>query len=115
MEHLFQEARKLHSLERKKIVSGKPQFPQIIFSGEEINHPEMSSFVSCDSWLVFDILGLGGSHDWLTIPANLWSNFVEFKRLKEFFENISVINDVAERGVALITIYINKTQCEEQR
>ena len=108
-------ARKLHSLERKKIVSGKPQFPQIIFSGEEINPPEMSSFVSCDSWLVFDILGLSGSQDWLTIPANLWSNFVEFKRLKEFSENISVINDVAERGVALITSYINKTECEEQR
>ena len=108
-------ARKLHSLERKKIVSGKPEFPQIIFRGEDITLPEMSSLVSSDSWLLFDILGLTGSQDWLTIPANLWTNFVEFKRLREFSENISVCNDVAERGVALITSYINKSESEEQR
>ena len=30
-------------------------------------------------------------------------------------ENISVCNDIAERGVALITAYINKAQSEEQR
>ena len=75
----------------------------------------MSAFVSSDSWLVFDKLGLTGSQDWLTIPPNLWSNFQEFRKLKEFSENISVCNDIAERGVALITSFINKTESEEQR
>ena len=30
-------------------------------------------------------------------------------------ENISVCNDIAERGVALISAFINKAQSEEQR
>ena len=75
----------------------------------------MSAFVSSDSWLVFDLLDLTGSQDWLTIPPSLWSNFQEFRKLKEFSENISVCNDIAERGVSLITSFINKTESEEQR
>ena len=108
-------AKKLHSQERKMIERGKPNFPDIDFSGEEIHLPDMSAFVSSDSWLVFDMLGLTGSQDWLTIPPNLWNNFQEFKKLKEFAENICVCNDIAERGVSLITTFINKTQSEEQR
>ena len=70
--------------------------------GEEIKIPDMSDFVNIDSWLVFDMLGLTGSEDWLTIPARLWKNFNEFRILKEFAENISVCNDVAEvRGELL--------------
>ena len=51
----------------------------------------------------------------MTIPARLWDNFVDFRKFKEFAENVSVCNDVAERGVALISAYINKAQSEEQR
>ena len=62
----------------------------------------MPDFVNNDSWLVFDMLGLTGSEDWLTIPARLWKNFNEFRILKEFAENSSVCNDVAEvRGELL--------------
>ena len=97
------------------IQKGKPQFPVIDFTGEEIKLPDMSAFVSSDSWLVFDMLNLTGSQDWLTIPPNLWQNFEEFRKLKEFSENISVCNDIAERGVALISNFINKAETEEQR
>ena len=106
-------ARKLHSLERHKIEGGKPVFPYVDLSGGDV--PCMSSFVDSDSWLVFDILGLTGAQDWLTIPAGLWENFLEFRKLKEFALNISVCNDIAERGVALITSYMNKVESEEQR
>ena len=75
----------------------------------------MSDFVSSDSWLVFDMLGLTGSQDWLTVPPNLWENFCEFRKLREFAENISVCNDIAERGVALITGFINMAESEEQK
>ena len=108
-------AKKLHSLERTNIQKGKPEFPVIDFTGEELKLPDMSAFVSSDSWLVFDLLDLTGSQDWLTIPPSLWSNFQEFRKLKEFSENISVCNDIAERGVSLITSFINKTESEEQR
>ena len=52
-------ARKLHSLERVQIEKGKP------------NSQSLTSFVSTDYWLVFDMLGLVGTQDWLTIPPNL--------------------------------------------
>ena len=35
--------------------------------------------------------------------------------LKEFVENVSVVNDVAERGVKLINDYINMCKSESQR
>ena len=108
-------AKKLHSLEKSTVPLGKPQFPFIDFSGEEIKLSDLSELVSSDSWLVFDKLGLTGSQDWLSIPPNLWKNFKEFRKFSEFVENISVCNDIAERGVSLITTFINKTQSEEQR
>ena len=61
------------------------------------------------------MLELNGSQDWMTIPANLWENFVDFKKIKEIAENLSVCNDIAERGVALISSYINRAQSEKQR
>ena len=108
-------AKKLHSLERSAISLGKPHFPLIDFSGQQIQLPDLSEFVSSDSWLVFDKLGLTGSQDWLTIPPRLWNNFQEFRKFKKFVENISVCNDIAERGVSLINNFINKTESEEQR
>ena len=75
----------------------------------------MTEFITSDSWLIFDKLGLLGPQDWLTVPASLWDNFHEYRRFKEFVENVSVCNDIAERGVSLITAFINKTESEEQR
>ena len=99
-----------HSLERSK-----PHFPVINFLGQEIQLPDLSEFVFSNPLLVFAKNGLVGSQDWLTIPPKLWNNFLEFRKFKEFVENISVCNDIAERGVSLITNFINKTESEEQR
>ena len=75
-------ARKLHSLERKDISIGKPHFPHVDWSGEEITLPDLSSFVTADSWLVFNMLGLAGPQDWLTIPAVMWEHFAEYRKFK---------------------------------
>ena len=93
----------------------KPEYPAIDFSGHEIQVPDLAEFITSDSWLIFDKLGLLGPQDWLTVPASLWDNFHEYRRFKEFVENVSVCNDIAERGVSLITAFINKTESEEQR
>ena len=108
-------ARKLHSLARQKIQGGRSVFPYIDMSGPEPQVPEMSSLITSDSWLVFDLLWLTGPQDWMTIPISLWENFADFRKFQDFAKNISAVNDVAERGVALITAYINKAQSEEQR
>ena len=65
----------------------------------------MIPLITPDSWLVFDLLGLTGSQDWMTIPVSFWDHFEDFRKFREFVENISVCNDIAERGVALITAY----------
>ena len=108
-------ARKLHSLERLEVSRGKPVFPYISLGTSEAQLPDLSALISSDSWLIFDHLGLTGSQDWMTIPASMWENFAEFRKFKDFAENISVCNDIAERGVALISAFINKAQSEEQR
>ena len=51
----------------------------------------------------------------MTIPAILWENFEDFRKLRIFASNISVCNDIAERGIALMSAYINMAQSEEQR
>ena len=108
-------ARQLYSLPRTKINMGKPEFPYIDFSGQEVKLPDLADFVTSDSWLIFDKLGLLGSQDWLTIPPSLWNNFQEYRKFREFVQNVSVCNDIAERGVSLITTFINLTESEEQR
>ena len=108
-------ASKLHSFERKKIEGGKPVFPFIDLSGLGDGIPDMDSFVTVDSWLVFDLLDLTSTQDWMTIPSSLWDKFEDYRKFKEFAESVSVCNDVAERGIALISAYINKAQSEEQR
>ena len=108
-------ARKLHGLERKEVSGGRPHFPFIDLGGSGAGIPDMIPLITPDSWLVFDLLGLSGSQDWMTIPVSFWDHFEDFRKFREFVENISVCNDIAERGVALITAYINKAQSEEQR
>ena len=108
-------AKKLYSQERTKIVGGRPVPPYIDLNSSEPRVPDMSAFISSDSWLVFDLLGLSAPQDWMTVPVILWENFTDYRKFRVFAENISVCNDIAERGVALITAYINKAQSEEQR
>ena len=75
----------------------------------------MASLVTSDSWLVFQLLHMEGPHDWLESSCSEWTNFQSYKRIEEFAQNISITNDIAERGVRLITDYLNKTNSEEQR
>lgn len=106
-------ARKLYSLDRNVIDTGKPVFPYIDLSSGDM--PDMSDLVTSSSWVIFDLLHLTGPQDWLSIPSNLWQNFSEFRKFSVFANSLTVCNDVAERGVALISAFINKVQSEEQR
>ena len=68
-----------------------------------------------DSWLVFNLHVLEGDHDWLQTHASLWPLFEEYRTLHEFASNISVCNDIAERGIHLMTDFIGHCESEEQR
>ena len=71
--------------------------------------------MSPESWLIFELLGLDGSQDWLLTPSNLWYLFKDFRDLEEFASNLKVCNDVAERGIHLMTDFIGQCENEDQR
>ena len=60
-------------------------------------------------------MSLSGPQDWLQLPCNMWIMFSEYRKLVEFATNLPVTNDLAERGIHLITEYINKSANEDQR
>ena len=110
-------AQKLHSMPREEIEMGRPEFPQLIWKikEESIIRPCLSSLVSSNSWLVFDLLGLVGPQDWLQLSCDMWPIFSEFRKFSDFANNVSVTNDLAERGIHLVSEFVNKCEDENQR
>ena len=106
-------AKILHASPRNPIDMGKPVFPILDWSGG-VERPDLSVFINSKSWLIFDLLELRGPQDWLLLSCNQWEIFSEYKQFKEFTSNLAICNDVAERGVQLISNYIEKTQDEDQ-
>ena len=76
-------ARTLHSFNRAAIESGKPKFPLFTMPVGQIRQNNMASLITSDSWLVFKLLGLDGSQDWLQTPVSLWPLFEDFKKLEQ--------------------------------
>lgn len=99
----------LHSKDKEVIKTGKPKFP-VLSHGPIAAPKDMASLVTSSSWLVFDILKLQGPQDWLITPATSWHLAPEFKALQMFAQNLTVVNDLAERGIHMATDYINRVQ-----
>ena len=108
-------AKKLHSLKREKVNAGKPSFPELDWSGCPDKIPDMADLVTTESWLVFDLLSLKGNQDWLQTSCSIWDVFEDYKKLEEYATNLLVCNDLAERGIAMITKFINMVETEDQR
>jgi hypothetical protein len=107
-------AKTLFNTQRKEILRGKPAFPVLPYGAEQ-TRKDMASLVSSDSWLVFQLLGLQGPQDWLQTPASLWKLFDNFRILQKFANNVSVCNDIAERGIHLMSDFIAHCESEDQR
>ena len=76
---------------------------------------ELSSFVTERSWLLFDLLGLDGVQEWLQTPPTMWEMFDDYRKLKDYVVNVCVVNDLAERGMHLITEFAGKCANPEER
>ena len=47
--------------------------------------PSLATLVKSESWLIFDILGLGGDEVvWLSLPRSFWSSFSGFRKFQNF-------------------------------
>ena len=56
-------AKKLHMLEGRQIGMRKPVLPMVTWALEGDEGPDMSEFMTSDSWLIFDQLDLLGNQD----------------------------------------------------
>lgn len=79
----------------------------------ELLEKDLSDFVSTESLGLFKDFDL--PYEFINEEVQNWPNIDSFQECKRFFNHLAVVNDVAERGVALIEEY-NKclTKNEEQ-
>ena len=91
---------------------GRGEFPLLSWPGER---PSLEVFVDKSSWLIFNLCGIEGKPDWLKIPSQHWQEFEDFRKMNTFVQNLPVINDSAERGMALIKSFIDNVRSEEDR
>ena len=64
---------------------------------------KLSDFVETESLLMFDEYGF--SKEWLGKPVDTWKNYESFREMESWVRTLKVINDIAERGIALVTEY----------
>ena len=107
-------ARALNRQERQVIKTGKPTFPLLEY-GATFTRQNMSVLIEMESWLVFDLLKLSGSQDWLLTPVSEWHLSPDYMKLEKLTRNLVVVNDLAERGIHLATDFIKRVDSEEQR
>lgn len=80
---------------------------------ESFLEKDLSAFVSKKSLTLFQIFDL--PYDFLEVDVGAWSKTESYKENLEFFRELTVVNDVAERGIALIEEYNNcLTKNEDQ-
>ena len=66
--------------------------------------------ISEDSLTFFEVCNI--SKDFLKIDPDKWETNTSFQEAKNKVQQLQVVNDVAERGVALANSYINVTTSE---
>ena len=107
-------AKAIHSTPREPVRSGKPVFPTL---PSDVSHvrEHLGSLVGSASWLIFDLIHLEGPNDWLQTPATMWDLFSEYRKLKTVVHNLPVTNDLAERGIHLVSEFISRCSNEDER
>lgn len=65
--------------------------------------------------MIFDLIGLVDEQEWMLKPADLWGRFTDFIKFSEVIKSLRVVNDLAERGIKLITDFIHMSHDEDQR
>lgn len=86
---------------------------EVVSNANELLDKDVSDFISVESLSLFKKFDL--PYDFIDEDIRNWSSIESYRECKQFFEKLAVVNDVAERGVALIESY-NKclTKDEEQ-
>ena len=74
----------------------------------------LTDLIGPESYFLFDALGV--DFEWLTTPADTWVENKSYKKAQNFVRTVKIANDVAERGVKLMSDFATKiTTDPEQR
>ena len=84
---------------------GKPELPQLPTTKEDGLEVCLSDSVGHGSLYMFDIMGF--KKDWLQKPIHSWKNDENYLEMEYFVQNMLVCNDPAERGVKLVSDFID--------
>ena len=94
---------------RKGSGFGKPILPKI--PEKSVDSLDLSLFVGEDSWSIFSIMKL--NYGFLSKPVEYWPKDAGYLEAKLIINNLSVVNDGAERGVKLAYDYIGSSKKED--
>ena len=96
-----------------------PDIPRRLKLENESDEPKLEDLVTERTTSLFDVLmdeGKEKSQSFLLKPPKHWTDDPIFKELRELALHVTVVNDVAERGISLIEKYNNTlTKDEEQK
>ena len=65
----------------------------------------LSQFIKSGRHYIFDVLGFDKT--WLDQPVANWRDYEGYLEAEKFVNSLLVVNDAAERGIKLISEYIN--------
>ena len=92
-------ASRLLTLDRKESPTlGVPKFP--VLKAET----ELCDLITEESWDFFDVVN-SDPLPWLTKRVCEWESYADYNKVKTFVSTVKVVNDCAERAVALATDY----------
>ena len=92
-------ASRLLTLDRKESPTlGVPKFP--VLTAET----ELCDLITEESWDFFDVVN-SDPLPWLTKRVCEWESYADYNKVKTFVSTVKVVNDCAERAVALATDY----------
>ena len=80
--------------------TGKPVFPVINRA------TVLTDLVGPESHFLFDALRI--DCDWLATPADTWADNDSYRKVQKFVRSVKVTNDVAERGVKLMSDFATR-------
>ena len=76
---------------------GKPQFQELT------RKTELWDLCGPNSYMLFNILGTDS--DWLHLSPEEWKESSQYREMEEYVRTVKVVNDLAERGIKLISDY----------
>ena len=85
---------------------GKPEVVKLSTNENVVERYRLSQFIKSGSHYMFDVLGFDKT--WIDQPVANWRDYEGYLEAEKFVKSLLVVNDAAERGIKLISEYINK-------